>query len=455
MFSAQIKAFLRTPGFRYLLLFLILFFALLAFSVFVMLTVREGLRHYSRNDVATRVEQYLQAGAATMFSEVKSGSVHSLQGLDFVRLVSEGEQLFFTESSGVDIEFDRIVNLDAKLSATWISLPEKDGEKNWTIYSEELSGTLFIQAGKRHAQLVALYQRLASSLIFMPLPALIVALVLTWYCRRKSLLSVAEAEESLSRVVAGGRATLLQEESNSELRRLYQLLNRVISQNNQLIQEMQESLDNVAHDLRTPMTRLRSVAEYGLHENTPEKLSEALADCLEESEKVLSMLSIMMSVAEAESGTMRLEMEEMELQMTIADVINLYEYVADEKDIELRMSVPKDIMIRADRTRIRQVWANLVDNAIKYGKSGGYVKISARMDQDDITVFFEDDGMGISANELPRVWERLFRGDRSRSQQGLGLGLNYVRAVVEAHGGKIEVDSELGKGSRFTITLPH
>ncbi len=455
MFSARLKAQLHSSSGNYILLFIAIFLSLALSSGGALLYIKSALKDYCSNDVAIRLDKYLQSRAVgVMFPEMGGSGKNGMQGLEFIRLISAGEQLFFTESPGVDLEFKKIVNIDPGLNVTWIALTDQDAQSHWTIRSQSMGDGRVVQVGKRHGHIVSLYQDLKKGLILMLLPALLVSAGITLLSRRRSLRSLAEAEYSLADVVARKSSNLLQENNNSELHRLYQLLNRVISQNNQLIQEMQESLDNVAHDLRTPMTRLRSVAEYGLHENTPDKLAEALADCLEESEKVLSMLSIMMSVAEAESGTMRLTIEEVELYSTITDVINLYEYVADEKSIELHMDIDADIMIRADRTRIRQVWANLVDNAIKYGHSGGYVRISAVSTERNISVFFKDNGMGISSSELSRIWERLFRGDRSRTQQGLGLGLNYVRAVVEAHGGRVNVESRLGEGSCFEVQLP-
>jgi signal transduction histidine kinase len=107
-----------------------------------------------------------------------------------------------------------------------------------------------------------------------------------------------------------------------------------------------------------------------------------------------------------------------------------------------------------DITRISQVWANLLDNGIKYGREGGWVRIDVQVVAGEVLVTFTDNGMGISESEQGRIWERLFRGDRSRSRQGLGLGLNYVHAVVTAHHGTVSVKSKLHQGSRFEVRLP-
>ncbi len=112
------------------------------------------------------------------------------------------------------------------------------------------------------------------------------------------------------------------------------------------------------------------------------------------------------------------------------------------------------LSVTGDRDRLRQVLANLVDNAIKYTPPGGRVTVSAAADGDSIRIEVADTGIGIAAHDLPRIWERLYRGDHSRAERGLGLGLSLVRAIVRAHGGTVDVKTELGRGSTFTIRLP-
>lgn len=452
MFSVRSRV-VTGPLVKYAGLFAGISAVLLLFLGGVLFLARQGLMAHCREDVGRRLNTYIEERPAdAVWSRQYIHRGDGLHGLDFIRVSSSEGQLFFSEESGAEIDFEKIINIASDLSATWITLNGDENHGSWTFQAKAINNSVQVQAGMQHPHLMELYHDLCRIITAMGGAALMVAGGLTFYCRRNSLHSVKQAEHALS-AIAAGREDCLGEE-NSELRPLYVLLDKLLTQNRQLMHEMQESLDNVAHDLRTPMTRLRSVAEYGLRKNDPEKLAEALSDCLEESDRVLSMLNIMMSVAEAESGTMRLNLEQIKLSPTINDVVNLYEYVAEEKNIDVRVNVDGDNFITADKTRICQVWANLLDNAIKYGQYGGSVEIISRLEPEAHVVVFTDNGMGISAREIDRVWERLFRGDRSRSEQGLGLGLNYVRAVVEAHGGEVDVWSRLQEGARFEVRLP-
>ena len=183
---------------------------------------------------------------------------------------------------------------------------------------------------------------------------------------------------------------------------------------------------------------------------------EALADCVEETDRVLLMLNTLMDISEAESGTLQLNREPVALADIVSRVVELYKDVADVQQVELQSggSLPADLKVDGDRTRLEQVAANLVDNAVKYTPAGGRVEISIGREADRAFFRVADTGPGIPSDELPRIWDRLFRGDASRAERGLGLGLSLVKAIVEAHGGSVSVDSQRGAGATFTVWLP-
>ena len=166
------------------------------------------------------------------------------------------------------------------------------------------------------------------------------------------------------------------------------------------------------------------------------------------------MLSTLMDISEAETGMMPLVLEPIDLAELLAEVVDLYRYVIEDHALGVSTLAPPLLWISADRNRLRQVMANLLDNAIKYTPPGGQITLTACQEPAGVAIVVEDTGRGMMPEELVHIWDRLYRGDKSRSYRGLGLGLSLVQAVVQAHHGTVAVSSTLGVGSRFTLRFP-
>jgi signal transduction histidine kinase len=244
-------------------------------------------------------------------------------------------------------------------------------------------------------------------------------------------------------------------EGGDALDALGRQVNAMLDRIESLVTAMHGALDAVAHDLRTPLMRLRVIAENALaSEADAEACRESLSDCLEEVERVRAMLDSLMDLSEAEAGMMTLRREAVPVRSLFEDTVSLFGDMAEERTIDLHIASPADHTVEGDLNRLRQVLANLVDNALKHTPPGGQVVLGSRADGDEVVLTVVDTGHGIPPGDLPRIWDRLFRGDRSRSERGLGLGLSLVRAIAEAHGGRVEAESAPGRGTRFTVHLP-
>jgi two-component system phosphate regulon sensor histidine kinase PhoR len=231
-----------------------------------------------------------------------------------------------------------------------------------------------------------------------------------------------------------------------------------ISQLEKLERVRREFFANLSHELRTPLTAILAYAETLLDGGMSdmENNTRFVEKLYKHAARMRNLISDIADLSAIESGKVKLSVAPVRLRRIVFDCIALTEARHKENNNSFVVLVPDSLLVQADRTRLEQILFNLIDNAVKFNLPGGTVTVSAEENGERVSVSVEDTGIGITETDVARVFERLYRADKSRSRkvEGTGLGLAIVKHLVQAHGGEVSAMSELGRGSRFTFTLP-
>jgi signal transduction histidine kinase len=426
------------------------------------LLLASSLRYNDREGIHLKLTELVAQYAAGGLDGVKrvlavQGRLHSAKPF-FIRVAGAQQNTLFLQvpDQWADFDLRRLEGPATVRNGQWTSVPAKGDESLLEVETARLPDGSFLQVGKSTEDRDSLLERFRAIVA----GAMVVVVGLAFgggaFLSFRALRPIRNLIRTVRAIEAGTlEARVATRQTGDELDELGLLFNRMLDRIGTLIRGMRGALDNVAHDLRTPMARLRGTAELALRsgEDLP-TYREALGDCVEESDRLITMLNTLMDISEAETGTLTLDLQPVNLATLIGDAVELYGYLAEEKKITISTTAPRDLSVTADRTRMQQVLANLLDNAVKYTAPGGRIALTASAQRDEVVIVVEDTGIGVLPEDLPKIWDRLYRGDQSRSQRGLGLGLSLVKAVVQAHRGSVQVASEVGAGTRFTLCFP-
>lgn len=453
---------IRTTAFRLVVFYLLIFFLFAGFLLgYIAWNTRQVIEAQITETIETEInglaEQYRIGGPRRLANAIERRS-RQARGFFYILSDSGGEILAGNVSEARSL----LERRPGWHSVYFARSPEEVGEQRVLARMRlfVLPNNLKLVVGhdlEDRKRMRAVMRRAGGMSLLL---VLVLGGLAAWIVSRRVLRPVDNMTEATGRIMAGNLSERLPVRGvNDEFDRLAEHLNQMLNRIGELMTGLRDVSDNIAHDLRTPLTRLRAASEEALRTaRTPEDLRAALERTIEESDGLIKVFNALLMIARAEAGSAPAALASVSLPEIVADVAELYEPAAEDAGIALTLGPPVDAQLRASRELLSQAIANLVDNAIKYGKpeqpgQPGAIRIETRLVDGSAELSVADRGPGIPAAERERVLERFVRLEKSRAQPGSGLGLSLVAAIARLHGGKLRLEDNM-PGLKVILALP-
>ncbi|NDV26836.1 cell wall metabolism sensor histidine kinase WalK [Desulfovibrio sp. JC010] len=429
-------------------------FALSTFMLDFYLTQMERERINERVQVYKNI--YKNKGFASLLSTIRSQHQANTFSNIFIHLTDgDGKTVWLTIPQELDeLDSKHFLLPDLPKQTKWVpfNLPTPT---DLDILITALDNGFTLQTGRTTGRQEFMVEGLQSVFLITISGIIVLGAIGGIMFSRHVLRPVRELAATAKKVSSGNMESRVPVfEKSGELRELAELFNIMLERIEILITAMRDTLGNVSHDLKTPLARMKARIEQTLlSDASAEEQREVLMDCAEDVERIDKLINMLMDITEAETGQMHLAPEPLSCSELITETIDLYEIIAEERNIIIDNKAD-NFMISADRQRTLQVLGNLSDNGLKYTPEGGKIIFRTALEEEFTVISIQDSGPGIPEEERERIFEKLYRGDKSRSTKGVGLGLSLVRAVMQAHGGSVTVQEASQGGSIFEIRFP-
>jgi heavy metal sensor kinase len=445
------------------------FFYTLLFAV-LSLAVFEMIDNNLETNLLQRIDTEFSGDGSECVEIYRESGIEGLRREVFLETEGEGDEHVFIRVYSP--EFKVVASSDL---SRWQGLPEHTRqleagrrERFKTIYLpgnphrvriffQELGDGHLLQFGKILTDDEHLLQDFRRMFYLSFAVMLLAGILFGFYLAKNALSGIQRVRRGADQMSRGDLSQRIALNGGSEeIRNLTHSFNRMQDRIQSLISELQNVTNNVAHDLRSPVTRMRGLAETTLTGGQNlEEYRDLAGAVVEECDRLVGMINIMLEIAETDAGLRPLAHAPVDMNEMVLDVAELYSSVANDKGIALTTKVPEGpLIVPGDRRCLQRALANLLDNAIKFTQQDGEVEVSAFAENRSIIVTITDNGPGIPADDLSRIYDRFFRGDQSRSSPGNGLGLSLVQSIIHAHGGEISVRNVANQGTRAKLSIP-
>jgi len=466
MFYAKISRLTHTLAFRLTLWYAAVFILLagVAFSLFYLLIVKI-------------IDQRIDADLVTQANRLDQ--VHALQGgsmlqrAAFLQVQAVGEKkmffrlfypsgVFFASSNmsywkniGIDQQAVAEVFEQAKSNVLRTQKAGKSPYEVRVIY-KRIGHNIILQLGYSKESEARVLQSFKGIFLITMAVLLVIAMAVGWFMARRALSGVASVTRTARRISEDDLDLRVPvAHRHDEIDQLAVTFNQMLDRIRQLVSGIRQMNDNIAHDLRSPITRIRGLAEVTLTgDGSKEEFEQMAASTIEECDRLLQMINTMLTISRTEAGVDQKSFAPVDLAETAREACVLFQPLAEDSGIDLVCEADRSCLVRGDASMLQRVAANLIDNAIKYSPSGSRIEVVVDQAEKVGRLAVSDHGAGIAPEDQRRVFQRFFRSDQSRTLAGAGLGLSLVHAIVKAHGGDILLESEPDKGSRFEVRLP-
>jgi len=440
----------------------------LLFTILVLLLF--GVINYSlKQNLLERIDKKLLGDGRELVEIYKQGRLNAIHQEILLESRAEGTKEMFIRIYSPDLEI-----VDSSNTEEWPELPQKpellnhllshkfetidllNHSNHARVFYQQLGDGYILQTGTLLNDDEHLLENFKRVFIIAFSAMIMVGIIIGFYLSRKTLAGIQRVRETADQISRGDLSQQITFDAQTiEINDLIISINRMQSRIGSLINELHDVTNNIAHDLRSPITRIRGLAEITLSgEQSFDEYQSMSGAVIEECDSLVGMINTMLEIAEADARVKPLKLESIDITEMIRDVAELYSAVAEDKKINISLQmIEEPLIIAADRSRLQRAFANLLDNALKFTPPGGWVALTTQRTKHSVEITITDSGIGIGKEDISRIWERFYRTDRSRSTPGTGLGLSLVQSIIHAHHGTITITSEESAGTQVLITL--